>query len=49
MANWTALMGVITRARPTGAKGRFIQRITLTSTMGPGLHVDVNEAMKFTS
>ncbi len=49
MANWTALMGVINRARPSGVKGRYIQRITLTSTMGPGLHVDVNEAMTFTS
>lgn len=49
MANWTTLMGVINRARPSGAKGRFIERITLTSTMGPGLHIDVNEAMTFTA
>lgn len=45
MANWTALMGVIMRARPSGVKGRYIQRMTLTTTMGPGLHIDVNEAM----
>jgi len=45
MTNWTALMSVIMRSRPASVKGRFIQRITLTSTMGPGLHIDVNEAM----
>jgi large subunit ribosomal protein L1 len=45
MANWTALMSVINRSRPSSVKGRYIQRITLTSTMGPGFHLDVNEAM----
>jgi large subunit ribosomal protein L1 len=28
------------RAKPSAAKGRYITKITLTTTMGPGIHVD---------
>ena len=30
----------IVRAKPAAAKGRYIKSITLTTTMGPGLHLD---------
>ena len=38
--NYAALLDEIVRAKPAAAKGRYIKRITLTSTMGPGIHVD---------
>jgi large subunit ribosomal protein L1 len=38
--NYAALLDEIVRAKPASAKGRYIQQITLTSTMGPGIHVD---------
>jgi large subunit ribosomal protein L1 len=38
--NYAALIDEIMRAKPAAAKGRYIRRITLTSTMGPGIHVD---------
>jgi len=38
--NYTALIDELLRAKPAAAKGRYIQSITLTTTMGPGIHVD---------
>jgi large subunit ribosomal protein L1 len=38
--NYAAVLDEIVRAKPSAAKGRYIQQITLTSTMGPGIHVD---------
>jgi large subunit ribosomal protein L1 len=38
--NYAALVDEILRAKPAAAKGRYIRQITLTSTMGPGIHVD---------
>ncbi len=38
--NYAAVVDEIVRAKPAAAKGRYIQQITLTSTMGPGIHVD---------
>jgi large subunit ribosomal protein L1 len=40
LENYAALIEEIMRAKPAAAKGRYIHRITLTSTMGPGIHVD---------
>jgi len=38
--NYAALIDEIIRAKPASAKGRYIKKITLASTMGPGIHVD---------
>ena len=38
--NYAAVLDEIVRAKPSAAKGRYIQQVTLTSTMGPGIHVD---------
>jgi large subunit ribosomal protein L1 len=40
LENYAAVVEEIVRARPAAAKGRYIQSITLTSTMGPGIKID---------
>jgi large subunit ribosomal protein L1 len=40
LENYAALVDEIVRAKPSAAKGRYIRQITLTTTMGPGIHVD---------
>jgi large subunit ribosomal protein L1 len=40
LENYAALVDEIQRAKPAAAKGRYIKGITLTTTMGPGVHVD---------
>jgi large subunit ribosomal protein L1 len=40
LENYAALVEEIVRAKPSAAKGRYIRTVTLTSTMGPGIHVD---------
>jgi large subunit ribosomal protein L1 len=39
--NVKAFVGAISRAKPTGAKGTFIQKVSISSTMGPGVKLDV--------
>ena len=39
--NIRAFVDAIQKARPTGAKGNYLQKAALSSTMGPGIHVDV--------
>ncbi|HWB89337.1 MAG TPA: 50S ribosomal protein L1 [Acidimicrobiia bacterium] len=40
LANLTTLTGEIQRAKPAGAKGRYMKAMTISSTMGPGVKVD---------
>ena len=39
--NVKAFVGAISRAKPSGAKGTYIRKVSLSSTMGPGLKLDV--------
>lgn len=38
--NIKAFTGAVMRARPSGSKGTFVQRVAISSTMGPGLKID---------
>ena len=42
--NLAALMDAVNRAKPSGAKGIYIKRVTLTSTMAPGIRLDPLQA-----
>jgi large subunit ribosomal protein L1 len=44
-SNFGALIDAIVRAKPTGAKGQYIRSIALTSTMSPGIMLDLASAM----
>jgi large subunit ribosomal protein L1 len=39
--NLATLMDAINRARPAGAKGQYLRTLTIASTMGPGIRVDI--------
>ncbi|WP_221792716.1 50S ribosomal protein L1 [Aquisediminimonas sediminicola] len=42
-ANFDAFVDAIVKSKPAGAKGKYLQKIALSSTMGPGLKVNVGE------
>jgi len=43
--NLTTLMSAIRKARPASAKGTYVKKVTLTSTMGPGIKLDPMQAL----
>ncbi|HMN12179.1 MAG TPA: 50S ribosomal protein L1 [Bellilinea sp.] len=42
--NFRALMDAIRKAKPAAAKGSYIRKVTITTTMGPGIPVDLTDA-----
>ncbi len=40
--NFRAVLDELNRAKPAAAKGRYLKKITISSTMGPGVRVDTN-------
>jgi large subunit ribosomal protein L1 len=47
--NFATLMDAINKAKPSGAKGQYIRSVTLTTTMGPGIHLDLAQALSMQS
>lgn len=43
--NVAAYLDAVKKAKPSGAKGQFIKRVTISSTMGPGIRVDLSNAL----
>ena len=42
-ANFDALVDAVVKAKPSGAKGKYVRKIAVSSTMGPGIKVDTAE------
>ena len=43
--NVRAFIGAVAKAKPAGAKGTYMKKVSLSSTMGPGVTVDVDNAV----
>ncbi len=44
LQNYIALADTLVKVKPSGAKGQYIKNVTLTTTMGPGVRIDVLKA-----
>ncbi len=44
-ANFAAFLDALVKAKPTGAKGKYVEKIAVSSSMGPGVKVDVTDAL----
>ena len=44
--NFNSLMATLVRLKPSSAKGTYVRSITLSSTMGPGVRVDPQDALR---
>lgn len=49
LKNVVAFMQAINKARPAGVKGNYINKVTLSSTMGPGVKIDFNPLVSATA
>ena len=45
LANVKAFLDAVNKAKPTGVKGHYVKKIALTSTMGPGVRLELSDAM----
>ena len=49
MSNLAAVVEAVVRARPSGAKGQYVRSATLTTTMGPGVELDLKPTLSLTT
>jgi large subunit ribosomal protein L1 len=49
MDNLTAVMEAVVKAKPAGAKGQYIKSAYITSTMGPGIRLDLSAALSLSA
>jgi len=49
MDNLTAVIEAVIKAKPSGAKGQYIKTASLTTTMGPGIELDLRPTLALTS
>ena len=47
--NLTAIVEAVVKAKPSGAKGQYVKSATLTTTMGPGIRLDLNTTLVLSS
>lgn len=47
--NLTALVEAVMKAKPSGAKGQYVKTASLTTTMGPGINLDLKPALSLSS
>jgi large subunit ribosomal protein L1 len=45
LENMATLIDAIVKAKPSGAKGQYIRSVTVTTTMGPGIHLDLSPTL----
>jgi large subunit ribosomal protein L1 len=44
-ANFSAFIDAVLKARPSGAKGKYVKKVSVSSSMGPGIKVDLGEGV----
>ncbi len=49
MANLAAIVEAVVKAKPSGAKGQYVKTASLTTTMGPGIRLDLKPTLDLTS
>lgn len=47
--NTLAFVDALNRAKPSGVKGIYCRKLSLTTTMGPGINLDVNDTINLTA
>ncbi len=48
LENYAAALDEVIRLKPAAAKGRYLRKITFTTSMGPGIPVDPNQTRNLT-